>query len=168
MRAFRGFVCFSSPYSPRPFLMPSSARCPGRTLFSAMDADHSEPGTAEPEPAPSPTLRTLLAGDTCGLVARHLGLAELAALTIVLLPARPRELFEAIEAFAARCLPDAPLWCAAESFSTAAIWSVSVAACDWHPRLFFGGLRAPAYCRVAGSGRCAHGLCQKQELPKQG
>ena len=122
----------------------------------------------EPETAPAPTLRTLLSGDTCGLVAQHLGLPELAALTVALLPARPRELFEAIEAFAARCLPDAPLWCAAESFSTAAIWSVSVAACDWHPRVFFGGLRAPAYCRVAGSGRCAHGLCQKQELPKQG
>jgi hypothetical protein len=127
-----------------------------------MDSEHVPP------PAPPPTLRTLLSGDTCGLVARHLGLAELAAITVVLLPARPRELFEAIELFAARCLPDAPLWCAAESFSTAAIWSVRVAACDWHPRVFFGGLRAPAYCRVAGSGLCAHGLCQKQELPKQG
>ena len=91
-----------------------------------MDDDHR----GEPEPAPAPTLRTLLSGDTCGLVAQHLGLPELAALTVALLPARPRELFEAIELFAVRCLPDAPLWCAAESFSSAAIWSVSVAACN--------------------------------------
>ena len=38
-----------------------------------MDSEHVPP------PAPPPTLRTLLSGDTCGLVARHLGLAELAA-----------------------------------------------------------------------------------------
>lgn len=122
---------------------------------------------ANPEPA-SPTLRTLLSGDTCDLVVLHLGLADLAALTIVLLPAHPRELSEAIEAHAARCLALAPLCCVAESFATAAIWPVSVAACNWHPREFFGNLRAPAYCRVAGSGTCSHGLCQKQEQPKQG
>ena len=48
------------------------------------------------------------------------------------------------------------------------MWPITVAACHWHPRPFFAALRAPAFCKLVGSGTCSHGLCQKQESPKAG
>ena len=123
------------------------------------------PPSADPPP---PTLATIIASDVCEFIARHFSLTDFAALAAALLPLCPQELWTAIESNAMCILADAPLFCAADNFVTAAIWPLSVAASNWCPREFFGALRAPAFCRVTGSGRCAHGLCQKQEEPKEG
>ena len=118
--------------------------------------------------ATPPTLLHILSGDTCFLIVSHIHtLSDLAAVWSCLLPSLPRALREAIKLRAQALIKAAPLWLT-EDFVLGAIWPVTVAACDWHPRPFFASLRAPAVCRVTGSGLCSHGLCQKQESPKEG
>ena len=118
--------------------------------------------------ATPPTLLHILSGDTCFLIVSHIHtLSDLAAVWSCLLPSLPRALREAVKLRAQALIKAAPLWLT-EDFVLGAIWPVTVAACDWHPRPFFASLRAPAVCRVTGSGLCSHGLCQKQESPKEG
>lgn len=117
-----------------------------------------------------PTLHTLVSCDVARVIAHHLDyLNDVASLWLCLLPFKPKALHEAvIDRAAAIVMSHAPLWCAASDFEEAACWPVTVAACNWRPRHFFAELRMPPTCKVAGSGRCSHGLCQKQELPKVG
>ena len=118
--------------------------------------------------ATPPTLLHILSGDTCFLIVSHIHtLSDLAAVWSCLLPSLPRALREAVKLRAQALIKAAPLWLT-EDFVLGAIWPVTVAACDWHPRPFFASLRAPAVCRVTGSDLCSHGLCQKQESPKEG
>lgn len=118
------------------------------------------------------TFSTILANDVCAIIVENLHcFADLAALWKCSAAgcAAPAALHEAVLVAAARALTQqAPMWTAANTFEAEALWPITVAACDWRPRAFFAALRAPAFCRVTGSGRCAHGLCQKQETPKAG
>ena len=132
--------------------------------------------TDEVEPLSEPleeqtTFHTILCSDVCSVIADHMvDLADLAALWCCTLPAEvPAALHSAVIARATQIVSEqAPLWIAASSFEKTACWPITVAACDWIPRRFFAELRAPAFCRVTGFGRCSHGLCQKQETPKPG
>ena len=118
--------------------------------------------------ATPPTLLHILSGDTCFLIVSHIHtLSDLAATWSCMLPSLPRALREAVNLRAQALIEAAPL-CLTDDFVQDAIWPVTVAACYWHPRPFFASLRAPAVCRVTGSGICSHGLCQKQESPKEG
>ena len=128
------------------------------------DMPVSEYGESAPPP---PTLCSILSSDDlCPLVVEHLDLGGLAAIQRCM---RPRHaLRNAAVTQAARIVAAAPLHCASGDFAEEALWPIDVAAADWHPRPFFAELRAPAYCRVVGSGRCSHGLCQKQETAREG
>ena len=123
-----------------------------------------------PPPPPPTTFEDLLCCDVISCVVGHLhSLADIAAVWRCCTPEAPAALHEAALARAGSVAAGAaPLWSAHSSFAECALWPLSVPACDWHPRPFFAALRAPAYCRVAGSGACSHGLCQKQETPKPG
>ena len=117
---------------------------------------------------PPPTLVSLFSGDECELIAGRLDLASAAALAQALLPRRPIRLYESFLTLAKGLGRIAPLCSAARDFEEEALWPTSVSAADWRPREWFGQLREEAVCRVAGSGTCSHGLCQKRETPKAG
>ena len=130
--------------------------------------------TPPPQPEPpsaleQPTLATILSSDACVFVVQHCAtLADLAALYHSILPRQPAVLMHAVDIRATVLIRSAPLCSAATNFSEEALWPVTIAAANWHPHPFFAALRAPACCRVAGSGTCSHGLCQKQETPMPG
>ena len=141
------------------------------TLMSAPERrTPTSPLDPAPPPPPPTTFEDLLCCDVIGCVVGHLhSLADIAAVWRCCTPEAPVALHEAALARAGSVAAGAaPLWSAHSSFAECALWPLSVPACDWHPRPFFAALRAPAYCRVAGSGACSHGLCQKQETPKPG
>ena len=121
-----------------------------------------------PPTPPPPTLVSLFSGDECELIAWRLDLASAAALAQALLPRQPTRLYQSFLTRAKGLERIAPLCSAASDFEEAALWPVSVSAADWRPREWFGQLREEAICRVAGSGTCSHGLCQKRETPKAG
>ena len=126
------------------------------------------PDLSEADAVP-PTLLSILSSDVAGVITQQLeSIADVAALWRSLAPLQPVHLRWAVEARAAILILDAPVWSAAGNFEDDALWPITVAACDWHPRPFFASLRQPAFCKVAGSGTCSHGLCQKQEMPKEG
>ena len=121
-------------------------------------------------PESPPTLHTILFGDTCSIVISHIeDLADLAACWRSLLPRHHAPFLMAIEQRAAHIIEvSAPLCSAASSFAQDALWPPSVPANKWKPPPFFAALRAPPFCKVTGSGKCSHGLCQKQETAKAG
>ena len=146
----------NSPFTGRVFFLRHPAA--GLSEEAAMMFDEATP----------PTLLHILSGDTCFLIVSHIHtLSDLAATWSCMLPSLPRALREAVNLRAQALIEAAPL-CLTDDFVQDAIWPVTVAACYWHPRPFFASLRAPAVCRVTGSGICSHGLCQKQESPKEG
>ena len=140
----------------------------GRVFFFDTQQGLSEEAAMMFDEATPPTLLHILSGDTCFLIVSHIHtLSDLAATWSCMLPSLPRALREAVNLRAQALIEAAPL-CLTDDFVQDAIWPVTVAACYWHPRPFFASLRAPAVCRVTGSGICSHGLCQKQESPKEG
>ena len=131
-------------------------------------ADVCEPTDDSAEEAVT-SFASLLTGDAALIIVGHLyQLADVAALSCVLLP-RPEILMQAAEQRAALIIRwSAPLVSAASNFTEEALWPISVSAANWRPHRFFCELREPPVCKVAGRGTCAHGLCQKQETPKAG
>lgn len=138
------------------------------TLGTILSGDAGTGAAEHPPPAPI-TLGTILSGDAGTLVIDQLDCIEdIAALRLCLAPVRPKELENAIMQRAGHLVSAAPLWSAVSNFIEDFCWSNTVAAADWRVQPFFAAMRAPAVCRVTGSGRCLHGLCQKQETPKEG
>ena len=135
-------------------------------VSTASRVDHTM--DADAAALPPPTLVSLLSGDECELIAWRLDLASAAALAQALLPRRPTRLYESFLTRAEDLGRIAPLCLAASDFEEEALWPASVSAAKWRPREWFGQLREEAVCRVAGSGTCSHGLCQKRETPKAG
>ena len=153
---------------------------------------HAETSTS----APPPTLLALLTGDLAHLIVMEFNtLDELGALLCSIKPV-PAMLHDATMQRAVELLARLPLrspWqlraplsgggsgssssssssaggsSSKQTFEEAALWALSVPASRWHPAGWIARLRAPPFCRVAGSGvRCSHGLCQKQEAAAPG
>lgn len=117
----------------------------------------------------APTLRAVLSGDTAALVVQWLDrIEDLAAALASVAPLYSKDLHDAIMSRAREIVVKAPLWSAVSNFCEDFLWPSTVAAANWHVHPYFGAMRAPQVCRVAGSGTCSHGLCQKQEAPKEG
>lgn len=144
------------------------------------DCDGGKGAAASSQPRVS--LPVILSGDLALLVMSQLSaLEDVAALLCSLEPLVPEALRQSARQRGSELVITLPLWkpwCGAytsskhldgrDGFAELALWPVSVPACRWHPVPWVRTLRAPPVCRVTGSGRCAHGLCQKQEDAKPG
>ena len=141
-----------------------------RLSFVGVKSSPKNPMADEDDSEVPPTLCTILSSDVGPLVIACVdGLEDLASIAC-LCPSGPHfaSTRGAILQRAGTIVLEAPLWSAVSNFVQDFCWPTSVAAAAWHVHPFFAKLRAPPICRVTGSGRCSHGLCQKQETPKEG
>jgi len=129
-----------------------------------------EDGSSADQP-PAVTLATVLSGDLAALVVDNLDqFQDVAALLAVFIRAPPPLIAAAASRGAAILGSDALCadWSVTFNFEAQALWPDSVSAARWHPVQWLAALRAPPVCKVTGSGRCAHGLCQKQDIAALG